>query len=90
MAGTPPLFSRTDTIAIATTTNTITTITTTTAAAATAITTTTITTTATFGLQVMLLETRRRFQEEKLDVPELLRCDVARLPLQVCSPAAIR
>mmetsp|Transcript_96692 Transcript_96692/g.276055 ORF Transcript_96692/g.276055 Transcript_96692/m.276055 type:complete len:204 (+) Transcript_96692:753-1364(+) len=32
--------------------------------------------------EVMLLETRRRFQEEKLDVPELLRCDVARLPLQ--------
>eukprot|EP00622_Pseudochattonella_farcimen_P000337 FR734802.1.p1 GENE.FR734802.1~~FR734802.1.p1 ORF type:complete len:158 (+),score=22.27 FR734802.1:149-622(+) len=32
--------------------------------------------------EAMLLETRRRFDEEKLPVPELLRCDVARLPLQ--------
>lgn len=32
--------------------------------------------------EVMLLETRRRFDEEKITVPDLLRCDVARLPLQ--------
>ena len=32
--------------------------------------------------EVMLLETKRRFDEESIQAPELLRCDVARLPLQ--------
>ena len=30
----------------------------------------------------MLLETKRRCLEEKVDLPELIRCDVCRLPIQ--------